>query len=257
MAVDVAESDFDSKVLQRSFDRAVVVDFWADWCAPCRQLGPVLERVAAKHDGDVELVKVDVDANPGLAAAFGVQGIPAVKAFRDGQVVSEFVGAYPEEAVNRFFETLAPTQADRDAAAGDAASSPEDAERAYRSALAADPRHRAAILGLSPLLAARGDLSEARELLAQLPEDADVRRLKAHIDLAEDAQNASPEDPIAAVADDGDWEPALERLLDEIRAGEGEERERARERMIDIFEVLGPEHPLTMKYRSALAAALF
>lgn len=257
MAVDVDETGFENDVLKRSFERAVVVDFWAAWCAPCRQLGPILERVAAKHEGDVELVKVDVDANPGVAAAYGVQGIPAVKAFRNGVVVSEFVGAYPEEAVNRFFDTLAPSRADRDAAAGDKAATPEEAERAYRSALAADPRHRGAILGLSPVLAARGDFAGARELLAQLPEDADVRRLKAHIDLAEDAQSASPDDPIAAVANDGDWEPALEGLLAEIRQHEGDERERARQRMIDIFEVLGPEHPLTAKYRSALAAALF
>ena len=256
MAVDVDEAGFETEVLERSFERAVVVDFWAAWCAPCRQLGPVLERVAAKHEGDVDLVKVDVDANPGVAAAFGVQGIPAVKAFRNGVVVSEFVGAYPEEAVDRFFDTLAPSQADRDAAAGDKATTPEEAERAYRSALATDPRHRGAILGLAPLLATRGDLADARDLLAHLPEDADVRRLKAHIDLAEDAQRASPDDPIAAV-NDGDWEPALERLLAEIREHDGDERERARQRMIDIFEVLGPEHPLTAKYRSALAAALF
>ena len=257
MAVNVAEADFDTKVLQRSFERPVVVDFWADWCAPCRQLGPILERAAAKHAGDVELVKVDVDANPGLAAAFGVQGIPAVKGFRDGQIVSEFVGAYPEEAVNKFFETLIPTEADRQSAAGDAATTPEEAERSYRAALASEPRHRGAILGLAPLLAARGDYTGARGLLAQLPEDADVRRLKAHIDLAEDAQAASPEDPLATVAGDGDWEPALERLLREVRDAEGDERERARQRMLDIFEVLGTEHPLTAKYRSALAAALF
>ncbi|MGH2784520.1 MAG: tetratricopeptide repeat protein [Actinomycetota bacterium] len=257
MAVDAAESDFDKKVLERSFETPVVVDFWAAWCAPCRQLGPLLERAAEKHAGAVELVKVDVDANPGLAAAFGVQGIPAVKAFRDGLVVSEFVGAYPEQAVNTFFESLIPTQADRDAAAGDTAATPEEAERSYRAALAADPRHRGAILGLSPLLAARGDYQEARDLLAQLPEDADVRRLKAHIDLAEDAGSASPDDPLSAVGEDGDWEPALERLLGEIRESEGEDRERARQRMLDIFEVLGTAHPLTAKYRSALAAALF
>lgn len=257
MALDVSEAEFDSKVIRRSFERAVVVDFWAAWCAPCRQLGPILERVAAKHEGDVELVKVDVDANPGIASAFGVQGIPAVKAFRDGGVVSEFVGAYPEEAVNRFFDTLVPSRADREASAGDAAATPEEAERAYRAALGEDPRHRRAILGLAPLVAARGEFGDARDLLAQLPEDADVRRLKAHIDLAEEAQQASPDDPLAAVASDGDWEPVLERLIADIRDGDEEAREPARQRMLDIFEVLGAEHPLTAKYRSALAAALF
>lgn len=255
MAVDVGEAEFEERVIKRSFERPVVVDFWAAWCAPCRQLTPVLERIASARAEDVELVKVDVDANPGLASAFGVQGIPAVKAFRDGRVVNEFVGAYPEQTVQTFFDSLMPTQADRDAAAGDAAAGPEDAERAYRAALTADPRHRGAVLGLAPLLAARGDFVEARELLAQLPEDAEVRRLKARIDLAEDGQLSSRDDPLSAVASDGDWEPVLERLLREIR--EGEDRERARQRMIDIFEVLRPDHPLAMKYRSALAAALF
>ena len=255
MAIDVGEADFEERVIKRSFERTVVVDFWAAWCAPCRQLTPVLERIASERTGDVELVKVDVDANPNLAGAFGVQGIPAVKAIRDGRVVNEFVGALPEASVKTFFDSLMPTQADRDVAAGDAATSPEEAERAYREALTADPRHRGALLGLAPLVAARGDFAEARELLAQLPEDAEVRRLKAHIDLAEDAQLSTPDDPLSAVAGDGDWEPVLERLLQEIR--EGDDKERARQRMIDIFEVLGPDHPLAMKYRSALAAALF
>ena len=255
MAVDVGEADFEALVLERSFERPVVVDFWAAWCAPCRQLGPILERVAGQQGGDVELVKVDVDANQGLAAAFGVQGIPAVKAFRDGRVVSEFVGAYPEAAVKSFFEALRPSRADRDAAAGDDAATAEDAERSYRSALSADPRHRRAVLGLAPLLAARGAYDEARELLAQLPEDADVRRLRAHVDLAAEAESASPSDPLAAVGEGGDWEPVLERLLDEIR--NGDDLERARQKMIDIFEVLGPAHPLTVRFRTALASALF
>src|SRR5688572_10657562 len=188
MAVDVGESDFETRVLERSFERPVVVDFWAAWCAPCRQLGPILERTAEQHAGDVELVKVDVDANPGLATAFGVQGIPAVKAFRDGRVVSEFVGAYPEQAVQKFFQTLLPTEADRMSSAGDAATDAAEAERAYRSALEMARDHRGAILGLVPLLAVRGEFEEARDLLARLPEDADVRKLKAHIDLAEEAQ---------------------------------------------------------------------
>ncbi len=255
MVVEAGEADFETKVLERSFERPVVVDFWAAWCAPCRQLGPILERQADEHAGDVELVKVDVDANPGLAAAFGVQGIPAVKAFRDGQIVSEFVGAYPEAAVKKFFATLLPTVADRETAAGDDAATPEEAERAYRAALETDPRHRGATLGLASIVAARGEFNGARDLLAQLPEDADVRKLKAQIDLAEDAERSAPDDPLSAVGVDDDWEPVLERLLDEIRGGDGSDR--ARQRMLDIFEVLGPEHPLTRTYRSRLASALF
>jgi putative thioredoxin len=159
--------------------------------------------------------------------------------------VSEFVGAYPESAVKQFFEQLLPTEADRLAAAGEAAASPEEAESAFRSALDAEPRHRRATLGLASLLAARGDLQDARDLLAQLPEDADVRKLKAHIDLAENADAPA----------DGDWEPVLENLLAQVRA-DGEAGD-ARQRMLDIFEVLGPDHPLTRTYRSRLASALF
>jgi putative thioredoxin len=252
--IDVAEADFESRVLQRSYERPVVVDFWAAWCAPCRHLGPVLERVAGEHPNDVELVKVDVDANPALASAFGVQGIPAVKAFRDGAVVSEFVGNYPEQAVRQFFDALLPSEADRLAKAGDASRDPAEAERAYRSALDSERDNRPAVIGLAALLAERGAFEEARELLARIPEDADVRRLRAHLDLAEAAGDAAADDPLAAAAADGDWEPVLERLLQDVRNGNGDD---ARQRMLDVFEVLGPDHPLTAKYRAALASALF
>lgn len=253
-AIDVSEQDFEERVLTRSYDRPVVVDFWAAWCAPCRHLGPVLERVADAHTGEIDLVKVDVDANPAIAAAFGIQGIPAVKAFRDGGVVGEFVGNYPEEAVRRFFDEILPSEADRLAASVDPARDPAAAEAAYRSALEQDRDNRRAVTGLASLLAARGAFDEARGLLARLPEDADVRRLRAHIDLAEAAGDAAPEDPRASAADDGDWEPVLRRLLDEVRNGN---RDDARQRMLDVFEVLGPDHPLTVEYRAALSSALF
>ena len=253
-AVDVSEADFEERVLARSHDRPVVVDFWAAWCAPCRHLGPVLERVADAHAGEVELVKVDVDANPALASAFGVQGIPAVKAFRDGGVVNEFVGNYPEEAVRRFFDSILPSDADRRAAGVDPARDPAEAEAAYRAVLDQDHDNRRAVTGLASLVAERGAFEDARALLARLPEDADVRRLRAHIDLAEAAAEAAPEDPLAAAAADGDWEPVLKRLLEDVRNGNHED---ARRRMLDVFEVLGPDDPLTLEYRAALSSALF
>ena len=110
--MDVTESTFQTAVLDRSDSLPVVVDFWAVWCAPCRQLGPVLEREASKRSGKLELVKLDVDANPNLSRSYGIQGIPAVKAFRNGRVVAEFVGAQPAPAVERFLDSLLPSEAE-------------------------------------------------------------------------------------------------------------------------------------------------
>jgi len=110
--IDVAEADFEREVIARSHEVPVVVDFWAEWCAPCRALGPVLEQATAKREGKVVLAKVDTDANPGISQTFGIQGIPAVKAFKDGMVVEEFVGAQGPAMVERFFDLLVPTEAD-------------------------------------------------------------------------------------------------------------------------------------------------
>jgi putative thioredoxin len=120
--IDVNEANFEREVIERSATLPVVVDFWAEWCGPCRALGPILERAAESRAGDVVLAKLDTDANPELARRFSIRGIPAVKAFREGIVVDEFVGVQPPPSVERFFDRLVPSEAERLVAAGDEAS---------------------------------------------------------------------------------------------------------------------------------------
>src|SRR3954454_13680544 len=156
--IDVGDADFVEKVIEESKRRPVVVDFWAEWCGPCRTLGPVLERVAEEHGGEFLLAKLDTDANPYVASQFRIQSIPNVWAFVDGRPVDQFIGAYPEPAVREFVQRLLPSEADRDAAeAAEAAASgdPEAAERGFREALRADPSNRAAALRAGSLLGGR------------------------------------------------------------------------------------------------------
>ncbi|HYT25435.1 MAG TPA: tetratricopeptide repeat protein [Actinomycetota bacterium] len=254
--LDVAEADFEDQVLRRSSQVPVVVDFWAEWCAPCRSLGPILERAVARHEGDVVLARVDVDQAEQLAMAFGIQGIPAVKAFVDGQVVDEFVGAQPAAVVERFVEGLVPSLSDRVAAEA-ATLGPEQAARLYREALEADPDSVAARVGLAGLALDRGDAAEALELLAPVEYAPEAAEVLAAVRLArEGADQGSPFAAAARLATDGAPETALEELLAAVREG-GDRRDRARQLMLDVFRLLGDTHPLTMRYRRSLSAALF
>ena len=239
---DVDQASFESQVLERSKSVPVVVDFWADWCGPCKQLTPVLERATAARGGKVELAKVDVDANQQLAAAFGVQGIPAVKAFRDGRVASEFTGAVPPAEVERFFDALVPSEADELAAAGD--------EDSLRRALAADPRHATARVELARLLIQRGDTDEAVELLGETAGDFVADGLAARARLAGDEELA----PAFEAWDRGDYRGALERFLEAL--GDPERRDDVRRVMVAIFTDLGAQDPLASEYRRRLATAL-
>jgi len=260
--VEVTDQNFVEVVIEGSRQRPVVVDFWAEWCAPCRMIGPVLERLADEHEGAFLLGKLDVDANPQASMAFGIQGIPAVKAFVDGGIADEFVGAIPETAIRQFLDGLLPSGADQLAAAGFAAleaGRDDEAERLFREAVSQEPGHVRATTGLGQIAAARGEVDEARRLLTPLRPDPDAERILAAIDVSDWATGADGHGPLAdaeRAAAEGRFSDALEGFLERVRSG-GEDRDAAREGMLKLFAVLGDADPLVMEFRPKLASALF
>ena len=243
---DVDEAEFEQRVLERSKEVPVVVDFWADWCGPCKQLTPVLERAAEARAGKVELAKVDVEKNKQLQAAFRIQGIPAVKAFKDGQVAAEFTGALPPAEVERFFDALVPSEADELAASGD--------EDALRRALEVDSSHPTARRELGKLLLQRGDTAEAIALLDEVRGDFVADGLLARATLADDPQLA----PAFVAWDEGDRGAALEELQTAFpRESDPERRDLIRQVMVALFTELGPDDPLARDHRRRLASALY
>jgi putative thioredoxin len=243
--IDVTEADFEREVLERSRTVPVVVDFWADWCGPCRMLGPVLERAAEAREGEVVLAKLDTDANPTISRAFQIQGIPAVKAFKDGRVVSEFVGAQPPPVVERFFDALVPSEAERLVEAGDEAS--------LRRALDLEPGNAAAAVALARRLHARGEADEALELLSNVVGDFQAEGLAARIRLESDPDVDL--DEAWRALDVGEEERAIDQLIAAI--GANGHRDDLRAVVVAILDRLGVEHPLARESRRRLAAALY
>jgi len=244
--MDVTESNFKAAVLDRSHSVPVVVDFWAEWCAPCRQLGPVLEREASKRSGQLELVKLDVDANPTLSRAYGIRGIPAVKAFHKGRVVAEFVGAQSAPAVERFLDSLLPSKAELLAENGD--------EESLRAALELEPGHADAAIQLARILHGRGQMEEALEVLGHVHGSYAADGLAARIRL-ERTEGLDLSTAFAAL-DAGDKERALDALIEAIPPARST-RDEIRRVVVGILDELGLDDPLVTTARTKLASALY
>lgn len=270
--INVSEATFERDVIEASHQTPIVVDFWAPWCGPCRMLGPTLEKLAAEANGTFRLAKLNVDENPGLAMRYNVQGIPAVKAFRNGKVVAEFVGALPETQVRQFIKKIAPTPADQTgelAASLLAAHRWADAERAYR-ALATNGANPTATLGLAKALLAQGKGEEAGRALEAIkdgPEFAAAERLREMARwLAAAGTNGTGPDAnspealfrlAATVGAKGDIQGALEGLIAVLRRDKRFRSGEAQRIMLAYFDILGDADPLTREYRNRLASVLF
>ena len=267
---DVDEVEFQAKVIERSHETPVVVDFWAGWCAPCRTLGPMLEAAVVARAGEVLLAKVDVDRNPGLAQAFRVQGIPQVIGFRDGKPAAQFTGAVPPQQLEEFLGELVPSEADR-AVVRARALAPDEAETELRHALELDPSHREAAVGLAELVLDR-DPDEALALVEPHRPDPAAEAVVTRVQLATDghgdvdalrarleengADDATLLELGRALAARGEHDEAIERLLAAVELG-GEARDAAREQLVRLFDLLGSDDERVRAARPRLARALF
>ena len=270
--IDVSESDFEYKVLIYSQTVPVLVDFWAEWCGPCRLLGPILERLAKEAGGTFRLAKINVDENPNLARRYNVSSIPLVKAFRDGHVVSEFVGALPEPRIREFLHALAPSPMDLLLEKGHSLLEMKEwiqAEKVFSEYLHAFPSHSGATLGLINSLLLQGRAVEALNLIKDFPEGKDynqaenlkplaiaLARLQAGDVYSENPLEAAYMNALRLVMREN-HAAAMDGMLDVLRQDKQYRQGEVRQVMVGIFELLGHENPLTRQYRNELAMVLF
>lgn len=249
----------------------VVVDFWAEWCIPCRSLDPILERLAEEAAGAFRLAKLDVDANPRLAKEFGVKGIPAVKAFRNGQVVAEFSGLQPEAKIREFLRALGPSTHDLAVGKADYLLTQGDwqaAEAAYREILDENPDHPAALLGLARSLLSQGEPAAALPILRNFPVSKQYTQAEQLAPLAQamaDAANGDlSQDDLSALYTNalrlvgrGLLDAGMDGLLELLRADKGYRGGEARKAAVGVLLLMGEDNEQTRPYRQELASLLF
>ncbi len=279
-SVDVGAANFQEVVLEGSKRAPVIIDFWAPWCAPCRALKPILEKLAEEYAGRFTLAKINSDENPELASSLGVRGIPAVKAVVDGKLVDEFVGALPEPQVRAFIESVLPTPADlqrKEAELLLAAGQAAQALQLLDDALRLDPKNEAAKIARLEALLLLGHLDDARAALADLDtlslDDPRVATLKARLEFAGD-EEVDPAQLIKRIESNAEdlyarlqlaryyvrsqaYEPALEQLIEIVRTNRKFGDDIGRKMMVEVFNLLGGQGELVGKYRRLLSAALY
>ncbi len=279
--IDVSEINFLQEVIEASHRVPVLVDFWAPWCGPCRSLGPILEKLAAEFQGRIRVAKINSDENQALAGQFGVRGIPNVKAVVDGQIVNEFTGALPEQAVREFIDALLPSPAEplrREAQATRARGEGDATRKLLLQAISLDPKHEQARLDLIDVLLDAGDLAEAQRLLDEITDGAKdrgrIERLAARLALAQGASGNADEKALRArIEADGaelaarlelanllalkqDYRGALEHLLGIVQRDRAFNDDIGRKTMLQVFSLLGADNDLVREYRGKLSAAI-
>ena len=280
--INVDTGSFESEVIEKSKTVPVLVDFWAPWCSPCRVLGPVLEKLASEYQGQFILAKLNTDENPQISAEFGIQGIPNVMLFRDGQMVDQFVGAYPESSIRKFLHPHFPSEADRLFSLAERRleeGKPAEAEPLLNAVLQLEPAHSAAHLALAKILISSGRGQQAANHLDAIPGLSDdyetstrLREVIAFRDQCEEAGGEqlwrerlakNPDDLDArfglacCLAAAGKYRDAMEEFLTVVAKNKSYPDEAPRKAMLAIFSVIGERSPLADEYRTRLARTLY